>query len=142
MPDPFHNLMVEALGKRKPHDPKPAGLMGFFNVADSKKEYNRDKLFDGYRRGDSVIYVRCVFHRERTPSLAIYIGTNGSVRKNRPRFLGYKCYGCGASGSLESLTKRLKNTPLPPETRFDFENVERQRILKLREEMLNEPLPF
>lgn len=140
MIDPFHNLMTDALGKRKPHDPKPPGYMGFFNVADSKKEFDADLSYNGYKRGDSVIYVRCCFHSERTPSLAIYVGTNGSVRKNRPRFLGYKCYGCGAQGSLARLERELRG--LTPQSRVAYIELAAQEKQRRQQEAESEPLPF
>jgi hypothetical protein len=43
-----------------------------------------------WRRKPNGMLVKCVFHRERTPSLRLY--------ENSGR---YKCYGCGADGTKD-----------------------------------------
>ncbi|HEX7633166.1 MAG TPA: CHC2 zinc finger domain-containing protein [Candidatus Saccharimonadales bacterium] len=56
---------------------------------------------DEYRiRSSGTVYMRCVFHEERTPSLAL----------REPDH--YKCYGCGQRGNKADFVESLYAGPL------------------------------
>jgi hypothetical protein len=53
-------------------------------------ELTQGKAKGSFIRG-RLYFIECPFHQEKTPSFCIY--------DNRP-FGGFKCFGCGAAGSI------------------------------------------
>lgn len=56
------------------------------------------KRLDIKKRTKDCVFCNCIFHDEKTPSLAFFNSTNR-----------YKCFGCGASGDIIDLVRYLEN---------------------------------
>lgn len=111
---------------------KRLGLKNMVRIAANRAEYKKGG-WDGYRTSTGRIYLRCIFHNEKTPSLVVYRREvvyafrlvpkiNGELdwsewRKLGPRDLTkpighrtahYHCYGCRASGSYSKLLRAVR----------------------------------
>lgn len=111
---------------------KRLGLKDMLRVASSKSEFKKG-CWDGYRTSTGRIYLMCLFHKERTPSLVVYrrepvyalrpipvvegnldwtewktLGPRDKTKFLRHRSAHFHCYGCGQSGSYSTLLRHIK----------------------------------
>ena len=70
-------------------------------IIDYVKTFYKDKIHIE-RENSDVVFAKCIFHEEKTASLAIF--ANGT----------YKCFGCGEHGDLITLVQKIEQT--------DFQN--------------------
>ena len=68
-------------------------------LAYTRSEFIRGGCYDGYVNTKGVVYLLCLWHRERTPSLCIHQNS-----MDRPVY----CYGCGKQASVEELTEKIR----------------------------------
>lgn len=79
-------------------------------LADPRLVAERLGLLQGSRpQHGGGLTVHCVWHDERTPSLSLFTGPDGS--------LGAKCHGCGAGGSVFDLIAAVHGSTLPRDMR-------------------------
>jgi len=95
----FNSLLEEAKSVPQGRAPYPTSPAEMFRLAVSRSGFFQNReLWDGWNTANGRVYVLCVFHRERTPSLVIY-------PKTEIWDAHYHCYGCGAEGTHEELIR-------------------------------------
>lgn len=93
-----------------PPPAKPPGWRDLLRLAPTRavwKAGRRDGSdYDGWINASGVIYIFCVFHNEKTPSLAIYPRRTGA--KYGPEAPHFHCYGCQLHGTIQQLNRQLR----------------------------------
>ena len=69
-----------------------------YNISNTKAVYRKSKTSIGYKTKKGDIYLLCPFHGEKTPSCVIHTRTHTY----------FHCYGCGKSGGLRELERKIK----------------------------------
>ena len=72
-------------------------MINHSGIASCKSEYKKDSSKIGWKTQRGDIYLRCFWHYEKTPSLVVHPKTKDY----------YHCYGCGRSGDIRDLKKKL-----------------------------------
>lgn len=91
--------------RRKPKLPPWKSLL---RIAPSRRAWrSHPPSWDGWENSNRVVYIRCIYHREKTPSLAVYPRRVGAVYG--PSSEHFHCYGCHAHGSLRKFVRDLRN---------------------------------